>query len=60
MVIWNMGVAHGEEVEGEGEEKGQEGEETVGGAFSWKIVATRGGHGIRIKIKMKIRGQAKV
>ena len=42
--IWDMGMAHGEEVEGEGEEKGYKGEEAVRGAFSWKIVATGGGH----------------
>jgi len=47
-----MGVTHGEEVEGEGEEKGYKGEEAE---FSLRFVATGRGHGIRIKIKMKIR-----
>jgi len=52
-------MAHREEVEWEGEEEGYEGEEAVGGAFSGRGMTTRGGHGVRIKIKMKIRGRQK-
>jgi hypothetical protein len=48
-------VAHGEEVEGDGEEETEERIEAVRGAFSWNIVATRGRHRVWIKIRIKIR-----
>ncbi len=52
-IIWNVGVAHGEIVEGDGEKKRVKRVGAVRDGFSRRRVAAGRSH--RVKIKMKIK-----